>query len=280
MPADETTHATRSTPRRAGGRGAQPGLARGNAIPLYHQIYLTLRDEIVRGERPAGSAAPTEMQLGTMYGVSRITARRALDELAAGGFVDRKRRTGTRVTYRPPRGPVEADIDQTVESLIAFGQHTKVKVLALDVGEPEPAIARRLGMGPGETEIRAVRLRSTDGEPLGVITSHIPSALDVALTPERLTERPLLSLLREAGVTIGGATHRIEALQATADLARVLAIEPMAAVLRVERLVTDAKDRPVLLTSACYRADRYRLTLDMHEHGQFTPEIRAGGAPE
>ncbi|HUD28473.1 MAG TPA: GntR family transcriptional regulator, partial [Novosphingobium sp.] len=97
--------------------GAQGQLARDAAIPLYHQIYLTLRDEITRGDRPFGSPVPTEMELAENYDVSRITARRALDELATGGFVARRRRLGTHVIFRTANKPIEANIDQAVESL-------------------------------------------------------------------------------------------------------------------------------------------------------------------
>lgn len=248
-----------------------PALARGAAIPLYHQIYLTLRDEIARGDRPYGSAMPTEMALGESYDVSRITARRALDELAAGGFVERRRRLGTRVIYRLPTKPIEANIDQAVESLIAFGQNTAVKVLEVSTRAPEAAIAQKLGLAPGEAATRAVRLRSSKGVPLGLIISHMRSGLGVSVTPARLTGTPMLALLREAGIQIGGAVQTIEAMVADPDLAERLAIEPRAAVLHVERLVEDADRRTVLVTNAYYRADRYRITLDMHDQNQLSP---------
>ena len=50
--------------------------------PLYHQMFSLLRDRILSGEIPRGSRIPTEFELATAFGVSRITARRALDEAA------------------------------------------------------------------------------------------------------------------------------------------------------------------------------------------------------
>jgi GntR family transcriptional regulator len=244
---------------------------RDAAIPLYHQIYLTLRDEITSGKRGFGAAMPTEMQLGARYSVSRITARRALDELANGGFVERRRRTGTTVIYRQPDQQIEANIDQAVESLIAFGQKTAVKVVEVAEEEADETIAAKLGLEPGERVIRAVRLRSAKGQPLGLIVSHIPASLGIDVTPERLTATPMLALLRDAGVVIGGAVQTIEAVVADLQLATALAIEPRAAVLHIERQVEDAQKNTVLVTSAYYRADRYRITLDMHQHSEFSP---------
>ena len=252
-------------------RSRSRALARDDAVPLYHQIYLALRDEIMRGERPYGSAMPTEMALGAGYGVSRITARRALDELAAGGFVERRRRLGTRVIHRQLAKPIEANIDQAVESLIAFGQNTAVKVLEVTTQRPDAAIAQKLGLADGEPAIRAVRLRSAKGGPLGLIISHMRSGLGVSVTPARLTGTPMLALLREAGIQIGGAVQTIEAMVADPELAARLAIEPRAAVLHVERLIEDQDRRTVLVTNAYYRADRYRIAIDMHEHNQLSP---------
>ncbi|MEE4453997.1 GntR family transcriptional regulator [Novosphingobium resinovorum] len=255
---------------RSGGLGQ---LARDAAIPLYHQIYLTLRDEITRGDRPFGSPVPTEMELADNYDVSRITARRALDELATGGFVERRRRLGTHVIFRAASKPIEANIDQAVESLIAFGQNTAVKVLEVVTEPASEATAQKLGLVEGEPAIRAVRLRSTSNGPLGLIVSHMRAGLGVSVTPERLTERPILSLLRDAGVKIGGAVQTIEAMVADPEMAERLQCEPRAAVLHVERMVEDAAGVTVLVTNAYYRADRYRITLDMHEQGQFSPKF-------
>ena len=66
--------------------------------PLYHQIYLVLRDKIVDGVFGANDIVPGEQEVVRQFGVSRITAKRALDELAASGLVVRERGRGTRVS--------------------------------------------------------------------------------------------------------------------------------------------------------------------------------------
>src|SRR5580658_6024146 len=115
---------------------AQPnGVAKSLPVPLYHQIYLLLRDEITSGQRPYGTLVPTEQELSRIYGVSRITTRRALDELAQNLLVARKRRVGTRVIFKPPSPPIEASLEQSLESLLTFGRTTKAKLVEL--GEEE-----------------------------------------------------------------------------------------------------------------------------------------------
>jgi GntR family transcriptional regulator len=48
--------------------------------PLYHQIYLILREQIADGSIGSDATVPGEQELTRLYGVSRITAKRALDE--------------------------------------------------------------------------------------------------------------------------------------------------------------------------------------------------------
>ena len=57
--------------------------------PLYYQIYRDLRERIENSEYPEGAQVPTESELEKEYGVSRITSKRALAQLAREGFIER-----------------------------------------------------------------------------------------------------------------------------------------------------------------------------------------------
>jgi GntR family transcriptional regulator len=225
-------------------------LVRHDAIPLYHQIFLALRDEILGGRRPQGSLLPTEHQLAEMYSVSRITARRALDELAQNDFVERKRRTGTRVIYK--------------SALLAFTKDTRVKVISVKEVQADAEAAQALGLATGGPVVRAVRLRILDGEPLGEIISHIPATVARGMIDKAaLQSKPILSVIQDLGHKIVGGWQNVSALSADPALAATLEIEPRAAILQVERVVTGEGGAPLLHTVASYRADRYRLSLDL-----------------
>ncbi len=239
-----------------------------DAIPLYHQIYLALRDEILSGERGFGAAVPTEQELGAIHGVSRITARRALDELASHGLVERKRRVGTRVCFRAPTAPIEGHIDQAVDSLIAFGRDTQVRVIEYGEVPATATVADRLGIAVGAPVIHALRLRSADEAPLGAIESFVPAAIGAGLSRAALATQPMLELIRAAGHAIGAGSQIISAVPADPALAALLETEARAPIIRVDRVVRDTDGRPLLFTSARYRGDRYRLSLDLHGGGQ------------
>ena len=246
-----------------------PRIRRDHAVPLYHQIFLELRDEILCGKLPYGASVPTELELAALHGVSRITARRALHELSCNNLVERRRRTGTRVTFRPRSSPLETNGDQAFESLIAFGRVTRVDVLDV-IEEPADAyIAALLDRPEKAPVIRARRIRHLDREPLGLVTSWIPCDLGIELSSADLTRMPMLDLLRNAGLVFGGGRQTISALHASPELAATLTIELRAALLRIERVVADTRERPVLVTIADYRADRYRISFGLNTGPQI-----------
>lgn len=248
---------------------------RDAALPLYHQIYLQLRDEILNGQRPHGSLLPTEQELSEIYQVSRITARRVLTELAEQHFVERKRRLGTRVIFQSPAKPMEANIDQAVDSLLAFGRRTTVTVVEVAVEAPPAIVASALKIGAGEKVVRAVRIRSMDKEPLGYIVSYVPEDLRDIVTEKALARTPILKLLEEGGHKAELAEQAISALQADPLISQALNIEPRSALLRITRTTYDRNKRPFLLTYAHYRADKFTIRLDLQHLGaSFTPTLQ------
>lgn len=239
------------------------GLDRSAAIPLYHQIFLQLRDEILSGRRPHGSPMGTEKEVSADYAVSRITARRALAELAQHHFVARKRRVGTTVIYRPPVKPIEANMDQAVDSLIHFGRVTQVRVLALQKEPASAWVAEAMRLTAGAWILRADRVRYLNEEPLGFIISYVPIALSNHITRKGLLQTPVLELIKRAGCQLGKASQTVAAMLADPQLCGTLEVEPRSAILCITRTVFDQGGIPLLLTIAHYRSDRYQLRLDL-----------------
>lgn len=236
-------------------------------IPLYHQIFLLLRDEIISGQRPAGSLVPTEQELSRIYGVSRITTRRALDELAEDRLVERKRRVGTRVIYEPASPPIEASIEQALESLLTLGRTTKAKLMEYSDEIGEPSVLAMLHLEPHEHVIRVVRVRWLDNQPLGCIVSYMPAKLGLAFSRADLEAHPMLKLIERTKRKIGTATQTISATSADAALASMLDVEIRSPILRIGRVLFSEGGEPLLYTMAQYRSDRYQIRLDLHSFG-------------
>lgn len=236
---------------------------RMQAVPLYHQIFLQLREEITSGERVFGTRLPTEQELSIQFGVSRITARRALDELAENNLVERRRRVGTHVTFRSPAKPIQGNMEQALESLLNFGRATQVKLLEVDHVPARPPIDDALCVAPDAEVLRVVRVRWLDGQPLGHFVSFLPADVGAKMTKAKLKSTPMLTLIERAGVRIGAANQTISATLADASVSAALHVDIGSPILRVSRTVLDVSGRPVQHILAQFRPDRYQIRLDL-----------------
>ena len=246
------------------------------------QVYLVLRDRILSGASGFGAKLPTENELADLHGVSRVTVRRALGELARERLIERRRSSGTRVVYRPSPAPVTADISGVLANLAEMGRRTAVKLLSFDYVAAEGTLAQTLGVAPDQLLQRSVRVRSVDGVPFSYLTTHVPESISVTFTKQELGSRPLLELLERAGVKVESARQRISAGLASPDVAEALDVRTGSPVLELIRVSFDQLGRGVEHLHALYRPDRYAFEIDLMRSGAadtkaWSPVVRGKG---
>jgi GntR family transcriptional regulator len=246
------------------------------------QVYLVLRDRILSGALGFGARLPNENELAEAHGVSRVTVRRALHELAHERLIERRRSAGTTVVYRPSPAPITADISGVLANLADMGRRTTAKLLSFDYVPAEGAAAEALGVAPGQFLQRAVRVRSVDGLPFSYLVTHVPESVSVTFTRQELASRPLLDLLERAGVKVGHARQRISAGLATPEVARALDVRGGSPLIELVRVVYDRAGRGVEHLHALYRPDRYAFEIDLVRSGAATerawsPIVRGNG---
>lgn len=259
-----TMPAARATTRsRKGAATRQPRMDAARAVPLHIQVFTRLRDAILRGDYPEGTQLPGELALVGQFDVSRITVRRALDELAARGLVDRVQGRGTTVSPRPTFSPVVADVNGLLErnALIALETTSKLSEFAYVPASTD--VAQALKLQRGARVQMAVRIRSREGTPFAHVTSWIPETIGRRFDARELEQTPVLTLLEQHGLTIDYIEQTISADVATRAVARALALEPGAPMLKVERTVFASDGRPVETSRVYYPANlhQYRITL-------------------
>ncbi|MBL8288332.1 MAG: GntR family transcriptional regulator [Rubrivivax sp.] len=251
-------------------------------LPKYHQIYLVLREQLAEGRFAAG--LPGEVSLAGQFGVARITVRKALAQLVADGLIERARGRGTVPrTAAPGRrgngaagaapGRSRAQLTGLLENIVTMGLATKVKVLECTIVKASAAVAQALHLEPGAPVQKARRVRSTREGPLSLITTHVPAALAAGFGRRELARKPILILLEEGGVRIGGATQVISARLADADAAHHLAVEVGSALLAVTRLIHDERGRPVQWLHGLYRPDRYQYEMQLSRVGSIDAKV-------
>jgi GntR family transcriptional regulator len=240
--------------------------------PLYHQIYLLLRERIVSGGLSHGDLLPGEQEMARMLGVSRITVKRALNELAARGLVERRRGRGTSVAGSAVIPLVAGAFDTLVESLQRMGLQTDVRLL--DVGEvaADATTAERLEIKPGVNVQRAVRLRELGGQPFSHLVNFIPLSIARRYAESDLASASMLTLLERAGAAPQEAEQWISAVGAPASIASILDVAPGAPLLRVDRVMRGPRRKPVQYIEVHYRPDRF--------HYHFRTQRNARGSGE
>jgi len=235
--------------------------------PLYHQVYLVLRNKILTDDYSLGSLLPGEQETSDMFGVSRITAKRALNELARDGMVVRERGRGTRVVYRSPAQPVEVNVEGVLENLLAMGLKTEVNLLYFDYVTANKEVAHHLCCDDGQEVQKAVRVRIMEGQAFSHLTTYVPADIGRSYSREDLAEKPLLSLLERTGVKISRAEQTITATLSDAEVSLALDLELGSPIMCICRVVYDQNNRPVEYIKGLYRPDRYQYRMMLSRVG-------------
>ncbi|MEZ5475261.1 MAG: GntR family transcriptional regulator [Steroidobacteraceae bacterium] len=236
-------------------RGKSQSVALG--APRYHQVYVGVRAWVRDGTYQPGQQIPTEAELCDAFGVSRITVRKAVDELVLEGWLVREQGRGTFVAMVASRAAASVDLHEALHYVHDLGAATQVRDVRRRQVVPDEETRAALGLDASEPVQRQSHVRLLRGAPLARISTYVP--LDIAARVERLPNSsvPMFALLRRAGVQIGEAEQWIGATLASVETARALDIEVGAPVLKLVRVVFDVSGRAVERVVAEYRAEAY-----------------------
>ncbi|GLC97248.1 MULTISPECIES: GntR family transcriptional regulator [Cupriavidus] len=237
-----------------------PQVRRAAGTSLHRQIFNVLRDEIARGVYAGTGVLPTEEAICERYGVSRITVRRALTDLASQGLVERRHGLGTFVKMQVSGR--QAPSLSLVESLRKAAQETQVKVIEVSQAEAPPDIAAQLLLAADERAVHALRLRCADRLPVMLTDAWIPAAMGTGVSAASLKKHALYELLMNQGVTFGSVVQEITAQLADPVLAKLLGVEVGAPLLKLVRLMHDQANVPVLHISIYLSPERSRILMD------------------
>jgi len=237
---------------------------RTSKLPLYHQLYEILRDNISRGEWQPGDMIPPESELIERYQVSRTTVRQVLDMLVNEGLIYRQQGRGTFVAH--------PTVEQALVRIISFTEDMRqrgfqpgTRVLSSALIPAPPDIAKKLEIEPGEELARLERLRLADGEPMSLEISHLIHRYCLGVLKGDYASNSLREMLeRGYGIRLTHARQVIRATQASRDIARLLSIQPNAALLYIERVSYSQQNIPIEFLRIYYRGDRYALYNELH----------------
>ncbi len=241
----------------------QTGLDEKLRTPLYHQIYVLIRDKILSGSYANGELIPTEKELEKTFNVSRITVKRALDELAQEGLVSRQRGRGTLVTYHAPVSGTLGNMDGLLEDMLHIVQETEVDILEFDYRPASPHVTDALRLMPEAVVQHAVRTRHKDKTPFSYVITWVPEDIGRSFERDDLQSKPILALIEQAGVQIGRARQSVTATLADGTTGPALGLGIGSPLLKVVRIVYDIHDRPVEYIVIYYWPGLYRINMEL-----------------
>ncbi|MBC7264427.1 MAG: GntR family transcriptional regulator [Chloroflexi bacterium] len=236
---------------------------RASPIPLYYQIREQLREQIAEGILKPGDALPTEEQICTECGVSRMTARLALTQLANEGLVVRRQGKGTfvaapKAVFTGERFPLLS----YTEILQRLGLRAGAHIRSQEVVPASPGVARQLQLAVGEPVVKIVRLRLADGEPMSLETSFYPHHRFPTLAEQDLTNHSIYRLLeKEYHIVPAYAVETTELSVSSAYEAEALGIREGVPIVLCTRLSFDAEEKPIEFTHTAHRGDRFRSVV-------------------
>lgn len=217
--------------------------------PRYQQIADELRDRIAAGEFTGGRLLPSEATLSTDFAVSRVTVRRALEQLRDAGLLDARQGLGWYVASEPLRQALD-HLDTIEQQLVAAGAVAERRVLDFAFTDPPAPVAATLGDGR-VLEVRRVNL--ADGEPFARVTVWCPEAVGATLSRDDVEAQPFYELL---DVELAGAEQSIGAEAAEPDDAELLGVPVGSPVLVCERTTFTADGTAVLHSQHVYPGHR------------------------
>jgi len=239
-----------------------PEIVRAPGITVHAQIEDWLAGAIAVGRLAPGDRLPTEHDLAAWLGVSRMTLRHALGELAQRGLVTRAvgRNGGTFVA--------EPKLEQDLTTLAGFSEQLRrhgmvagARVLTAQQRPASPAVATALGLGEGDPVYEVRRVRLADGKPIALEHSIFPEGPFPDLLQCEL-DGSLYELLE---VKYGQRPHRareiLEPVTASAREAEVLEVTEGAALMLVERTAYASSGQPLEFARDLFRGDRTRLVM-------------------
>jgi len=224
--------------------------------PIYYRIEKEILDQIQQGRLQPGTQLPSEAELAQQHGVSRITARRVLDDLVHLGRAFRQQGKGTFVAL--PRIREISGFGSFSEDVTARGLRPSSHILLFKEMEPEPSIRQKLHIGEAELVYCLKRLRLANEEPVAVETAYLPCRLCPGLINEDLASGSLYDLLRQKyGMVPRWADAEIEAAPAAQEEAHYLELKPGEPVLIAQRVTCSETYNVIEVVRSVYRGDRF-----------------------
>lgn len=219
----------------------------------YEQIARYLR-ELIEDSDP-GDRLPSDAELCERFGVSRITARQAVQTVASDGLIERRRGAGTFVRSKP----VERDLGSPLsfsEAMRARGMEASSETLAWGPVDPTEDERQALRLGTKDGVYALERLRLADGTPMAIERAVMPETLALSLEGD-FESGSLHDAFERMGRVPERAHAEVTAHRATKRQRELLGLSSSGIVICERRTIFDQDHEPLERTVTSYAPNRF-----------------------
>jgi GntR family transcriptional regulator len=238
---------------------------RGLGVPLHHQVYLVLNDNIRTRRYPPDGLLPSEDELARTFGVSRITLRAALATLQSNGLVEKRHGIGTFVKETRGEQPLHASMADVLTHMKDVSARTTARVLEFDC-VPGPTHVRAIFNLPAdENLLRFVRVRHlrANAKPILFLTSYIPQSRGRHITEKTLKDASVRELLQHGGIKLTSGEQVVGAVLADPVVAKSLGVDVGAPLLQVQRIHRNGRKEPIWFLEALGSPSHFTLQMEL-----------------
>ncbi|MCV0424393.1 MAG: GntR family transcriptional regulator [Roseibium sp.] len=232
-----------------------------SAGPRYVQLYRRLEEGISDGVLPPNSSLPPERELADLTELSRVTVRKAIQELVQKGLIEQRQGSGSFIREAAPK------VEQSLSHLTSFsedmqrrGMETTSKWLERGIFLPSSEELTVLDLSADASVARISRLREADGRPMALERAALP--IDILPNPLQVITS-LYEVLDLTGQRPVRAVQKISAVNLTAEDADLLGVAEGAAGLKIQRISYLKNGRVAEFTKSLYRGDAYDFIAEL-----------------
>lgn len=208
----------------------------------YEAIAHDIQKSIEDGTLKPGEKLPTVVELCDVYGVSKITVKRAMEWLTEIGLIISKRGSGTYVKTSTPMfsDPLSMGVNDRARGFTAEHADSGCTVTSdvhdFQIVNPDEQVARRLGITCEDFTYYICRTRLVDGLPIVIERTYMPIDLIPGFKRKHLYGSIYSYINDQLGLKISSFHRAIRAVPASEEDAPRLAIEAGEPLLEFEQI--------------------------------------------
>lgn len=236
-------------------------LLSSSAIPLYEQMKDKIKEDIDNGTLVAGSRLPTENELSEQFHVSRVTVRKALEELVSLGYIEKKSAKGTFVTEKKftRRLSNTSGVSSFTQMCVSNNMVPGAKMIKIALEEPDEAQSKILGISPEKKMVVLERIRLANNQKVMIESNYFSEEFSFLFGINM--EESLFDALKEKGIVWENSTKTIDIIFANSHESKELNVAKGYPLLRIVSVIKSSDEKYTMMSIQKCIGDKFKITV-------------------